>query len=57
VLAADFELAPGSLHAAGVDRPVVSAPVRAPRRFDLVGLRWRSGGGTPVLKAVSSSLG
>ncbi|HKP92235.1 MAG TPA: N-acetylmuramoyl-L-alanine amidase [Thermoleophilaceae bacterium] len=50
MLATDFELTPGSLHAAGADRPVVSAPVRAPRRFDLVGLRWRSGGPTPVVR-------
>ncbi|MFL5782583.1 MAG: N-acetylmuramoyl-L-alanine amidase, partial [Thermoleophilaceae bacterium] len=42
----------GSLHAAGADRPVLSAPVRAPRRFDLVGLRWRSGHGAPPVVRV-----
>ena len=50
MLAADFEVTPGSLHAAGADRPVVSAPVRAPRRFDLVGLRWKAWGRAPVVK-------
>ena len=50
MLAADFEVTPGSLHAAGADRPVVSAPVRAPRRFDLVGLRWRAWGEAPLVR-------
>jgi hypothetical protein len=37
----DFELAPApALRAAGVGG-VVSAPLRAPRRFNLVGARWR----------------
>jgi hypothetical protein len=50
VLAADFELAPAALHAAAADRPVTSRPIRAPRRFDLVGLRWRAGGRAPVVR-------
>jgi hypothetical protein len=50
VLAADFELAPAALHAAAADRPVTSAPLRAPQRFDLVGLRWSSGGAAPVVR-------
>jgi hypothetical protein len=39
--AVDFELAPAAraLHAAGTT--MVSAPLRAPKRFDLLGLRWR----------------
>src|SRR3954447_14849434 len=39
--AADFELAPAApaVHAAGGG--YVSRPLRAPRRFDLLGMRWR----------------
>lgn len=40
----DFELAPqsGAAHAAGVG--LISRPLRAPKRFNLVGMRWRGGG-------------
>jgi hypothetical protein len=43
----DFELtAPGpSVTGSRADREYVSPPLRAPRRFNLVGLRWRGGGG------------
>src|SRR3954447_12703385 len=39
--AVDFEMAPAAsgLHAAGAG--YMSAPIRAPRRFDLLGMRWR----------------
>src|SRR4051794_16714873 len=46
--AVDFELAPAAsgLHAAGAG--YVSPPIRAPKRFDLLGMRWR-GGGRPAV--------
>ena len=38
----DFELAPSSGAVAAVaGRAVVSKPLRAPKRFNLVGMRWR----------------
>ena len=45
--AADFELtAPApQVSGAGHEREYVSRPLRAPRRFNLVGLRWRGGAG------------
>jgi N-acetylmuramoyl-L-alanine amidase len=46
VVAADFEVAPPPLHASR-NAPVT---VRAPRRFDLVGLRWSSGGRPPTVR-------
>jgi hypothetical protein len=53
--AADFELAPGSGPSAGAAaraRPVRSRPLRAPRRFSLVGLRWGGTGEPKVLVRV-----
>src|SRR3954468_15475577 len=48
--AADFELAPAApaVHAAGGG--YVSRPLRAPRRFDLLGMRWR-GNAEPAISA------
>jgi hypothetical protein len=37
----DFELAPRAKPKAASGRGVVSRPVRAPKRFNLVGVRWR----------------
>jgi len=44
--ALDFELAAPavSVSGAGAGREYVSRPLRAPRRFDIVGLRWRGAG-------------
>ncbi len=39
--ATDFEIAPPPVPAAAASRAVTSRPLRAPRRFSLVGLRWR----------------
>ncbi|HEX6459177.1 MAG TPA: N-acetylmuramoyl-L-alanine amidase [Thermoleophilaceae bacterium] len=39
--ASDFELAPPATAASASHARVVSKPLRAPRRFSLVGLRWR----------------
>ncbi|MEA2367643.1 MAG: hypothetical protein QOH38_361 [Thermoleophilaceae bacterium] len=46
MIAADFEVAPPPLHASR-NAPIT---VRAPRRFDLVGLHWSSGGKTPTVR-------
>jgi hypothetical protein len=42
----DFELAPGASFSRATGGDVVSRPLRAPHRFNLVGMRW-SGGGEP----------
>ena len=42
--AVDFEMTPPALSAAGAGRPVESPVLRAPKRFNLVGLRWASEG-------------
>lgn len=44
--AVDFELASPALHASSAGGPVESPKLAAPRRFNLVGLRW-SGSGEP----------
>jgi N-acetylmuramoyl-L-alanine amidase len=46
--ATDFELAPPPLPASAASRAVASKPLRAPKRFSLVGLRWR-GAAEPVI--------
>ena len=52
----NFHLVPpaAAVHAAGGE--VVSEPLRAPRRFDLVGVRW-SGGGEPDIELRTRSGG
>jgi N-acetylmuramoyl-L-alanine amidase len=42
--AVDFEMAPPALSAAGAGKPVESPVLRAPKRFNLVGLRWSGDG-------------
>lgn len=46
--AVDFELAPPQASAAASGRGVVSPPLKAPKRFNLVGLRWSRGGEVAV---------
>src|SRR5439155_4292226 len=47
--AVDFELAPAGLRAAARGT-IESRPIRAPKRFDLVGLRWSSRGRPPAVR-------